>query len=274
MKLITILLLLATSAFSKTSNYYPQDVVDTFEESQLRDQELKDLIHEVLVEYHQKHPGQQDTLRCNSKNSDCYKQRSNSYKTAKKILFGNLHLERNQYGEYEVFDVYCRKTFNETSKNIGSIGPGKVPNHTVVNCEHTWPQSKFSSRFSSNLQKGDLHHLYPTDSKANSSRSSHDSGNVKNGKAPTSNCSASAYGDRTYEPPDQHKGNVARAMFYFSVRYKLPINSKMEKALKLWHDQDPVDSEEQKRNDQIYELQKNRNPFIDYPHLTDLIKNF
>ncbi len=35
--------------------------------------------------------------------------------------------------------------------------------------------------------------------------------------------------------------------------------------LVAWHLADPVDSLEQRRNNRIYELQKNRNPFIDNP---------
>jgi endonuclease I len=262
------------SAFAKTSTYYPIDVVESFEDSELRDDDLKDLIFKVLQSEHQTNPGSQDTLGCGSGKGHCYRQKSNSYKTAKKILFGKLHLTKNDHGGYQVYDVYCRKTFDQNSSKIGKVGPNQVPNHEIINCEHTWPQSKFTTKFSRGMQRGDLHHLYPTDSKANSKRGNHDFGFVKNGKAPTQNCGASQFANNTYEPPAEHRGNVARAMFYFSVRYQIQINSKMEKALKLWHEQDPVDAEEMKRNDHIFTVQNNRNPFIDYPHLVDLIKNF
>jgi len=38
-----------------------------------------------------------------------------------------------------------------------------------------------------------------------------------------------------------------------------------------WHEFDTVDAFEQNRNDVIYTYQNNRNPFIDYPHLRELI---
>ncbi|EQC51358.1 endonuclease I family protein [Bacteriovorax sp. DB6_IX] len=274
MKFLTLLFLLLPNAFAANSTYYPIETVTTFEESQLRDDELKRAIFELLNTEHQKNPGDHDSLGCGNGTGVCYRQKSNSYKTAKKILFGKLHLSKNNSGDYQVYDVYCRKTYDRYSDSIGKVGPDMVPNHQVVNCEHTWPQSKFSTRFNKGIQRGDLHHLYPTDSKANSMRGNHDFGIVKNGRAPTHNCDASSFANNTFEPPAEHKGNVARAMFYFSVRYQLQINSKMEKALKLWHEQDPVDDEERERNERIYEVQQNRNPFIDYPHLVDLIKNF
>lgn len=42
-------------------------------------------------------------------------------------------------------------------------------------------------------------------------------------------------------------------------------------SLLAFHYDDPVDAFEQQRNDIIYSYQNNRNPFIDHPHLIDLI---
>ena len=38
-----------------------------------------------------------------------------------------------------------------------------------------------------------------------------------------------------------------------------------------WHRQDPVSDKERNRNDEVYKLQSNRNPFIDYPDLVEYI---
>ena len=75
-------------------------------------------------------------------------------------------------------------------------------------------------------------------------------------------------------PPAEHKGNVARALFYFAICYNLSISETEEFYLRQWHLFDPVDAEEIERNDQIEELQGNRNPFIDNPELVSSIRNF
>jgi len=196
-----------------------------------------------------------------------------SYKQARTHLFGDIYLE-NEDGQYKVKDVYCDKDFDKSS----GVGPDQIPNHQVLNCEHTWPQSRFSSRESSSTQKGDLHHLFPTDSRANSTRGNIPFGEV-NGQQ-VNGCPQSERGDDIYagissfEPPTSHKGNVARALFYFSVRYRISISDTEEVFLRQWHTLDPVDSDEIARHQKIYDIQGNRNPFIDEPGLVDQIDNF
>ncbi len=198
-----------------------------------------------------------------------------SYKTARRYLFGQIHLRQTSNGAYELKDVYCQNTYD---KNAG-VGPNKIPNHTVVNCEHTWPQSRFSKSQSTSSQKTDMHHLYPVDSRSNSSR-----GNITfaevNGRDVHERCSSSQRGSdvntgrTSFEPPPSHRGNVARALFYFSVRYNINIPDHEEVHLRNWHIDDPADDFERSRNDQIHALQGNRNPFIDEPDTVNEIQNF
>ncbi|RYZ37744.1 MAG: endonuclease I, partial [Myxococcaceae bacterium] len=81
-------------------------------------------------------------------------------------------------------------------------------------------------------------------------------------------------GRTVFEPPDAHKGNVARALFYFSTVYNKPIPQNEESVLKEWNTLDKVDAAEVKRNDVIETHQQNRNPFVDDPTLSERIADF
>lgn len=190
-----------------------------------------------------------------------------SYSDARRELFGKLH-----YNDGIVTDVYCEQNYNESH----GVGQGRIPDAKFLNCEHTWPQSKFNG-FEAEAMKTDLHHLFPTESKSNSTRSNHPFGKVNSGP---NVCGKSIVGKIVetntigFEPPDRHKGNVARAMFYFSTRYNLPIDPIQEKYLRQWHKIDPVDVFELYRNNQIKLIQGNENPFIVNPNYVDSIKDF
>jgi len=270
---LTLALLVIFSSSATANRYYPQHYQNDFANGDTTEQALKDTLFKILTSQHQTNGRNADSLGCSSnRNGHCYQQISLGYKGARKVLFGKLHLEEDSRG-YFVKDVYCRKEFTKSQTNVG---PNIIPNNNILNCEHTWPQSRFSRKFSKGSQKSDLHHLFPTDSKANGIRGNSPFTDVRGGQ-PVKGCSASRTEGKNggrYEPPAEHKGNVARALFYFSVRYQIQIDSKQEATLKSWHIQDPVDAAEMERNNQIFHVQHNRNPFIDYPELVDRISNF
>lgn len=199
--------------------------------------------------------------------------RAVGYNRAKTYLFGQLFLAQDEKG-YFVKDLYCEIHYTK------GVGPGNLPDQNQVNTEHTWPQSKFVSGFPTETQKSDLHHLFPTDSKANSTRGNFEfadvseNQNLKNCTASKSGPSVTSGGKTFFEPPTSHKGNVARALFYFSIRYKVAISEAQEEFLRRWNDIDPVDDAELTRNNAIAKLQGNRNPFIDNAALVDQISDF
>lgn len=198
-----------------------------------------------------------------------------SYGQARTKLFSDIYLERDNYG-YFIAGTYCLKKFYPFD---GAHPNGRLPNSDIFNTEHTWPQSKFSRNFNKNLQKADLHHLFPTFSRINSERGNFPFAEVS--KTRDLFCNESQIGNSSwenrgtyFEPPDNQKGNTARAMFYFSVRYKIAIDQVQESYLRKWHRDDPVDSVEKFRHEKIYRIQKNRNPFIDSPELVSEIIDF
>tara|TARA_Y100000385_G_scaffold165735_2_gene171794 strand:- start:98 stop:1699 length:1602 start_codon:yes stop_codon:yes gene_type:complete len=159
--------------------------------------------------------------------------------------------------------VQCVYTGRSASFNTRS---GAVANN--MNCEHTFPQSMYSS---SPPMKNDIHHLFPSDQSANSSRSNHPFGVVTG--TPNWSVGGSKRQGNVFEPRNEHKGDCARAMLYFVLRYGDYSNffSPQETTLRAWHNDYPIDSLDEYRNDGVYGLQGNRNPFVDYPQFIDRI---
>lgn len=163
----------------------------------------------------------------------------------------------------------------------------------IMSREHTWCYSWMPSHGSSSTNEyADQHHLFPTHQNgANGVRSNHPLGVVVtatstflNGKYGTN-----ALGQKVYEPQDAQKGDAARALLYMVLRYddvthnwdfnwlnntKLPSLNEAPQDLSLliqWSLFDPPDAWERGRNEYIFSIQKNRNPFIDHPEYINYI---
>ncbi len=143
----------------------------------------------------------------------------------------------------------------------------EMPKPTNMNIEHTWPQSKGAT----GTAKSDMHHLLPTDSVANSTRSSLPFGEVDNPKWAEG---GSKCDGKRFEVRKKFRGNVARGVFYFAVRYNKNINAAEEDILRKWNKEDPVDAQELARTGKVESFQGNRNPFIDHPEYIDQIADF
>src|SRR5690606_2021040 len=129
----------------------------------------------------------------------------------------------------------------------------------------------FPTRRSSDL----LHHLRPTDVQVNGIRGNKD---FDNGGSPVNGAPDNYTDDDSFEPRDEVKGDVARMLMYMAVRYEgddgyadLELNDRAGNGsapypgrisvLLEWHEADPVDDFERRRNEVIYEqFQHNRNP--------------
>lgn len=266
----------AQAANLQRNSYYPADFYHAVESGTVG-QALKDEIFTVLSSGHVHEPGGDRLVgRCNT--SGCDEHQNLGYNEARRILFGQLHLQQIN-GDYAIKDLYCEKLM--TGKDFGhnKPGPNRIPDPNVLNAEHTWPQSRFVSGFNRGMQKSDLHILFPVQTDANSARGNMEFADVVSESG--SPCPASKRGFTTdgsrktfFEVPDNHKGNVARAIFYFATRYATRVGLEEESSLKAWHRLDPVDDAERARNEAIFGRQKVRNPYIDYPELVELISDF
>lgn len=147
-----------------------------------------------------------------------------------------------------------------------------------INCEHTFPQSKGAG---AGNPRSDMHHLFPTRARVNEARLNFPLGEVidrttqswfvrdrEQSDIPSDNRDDySELGFDEFEPREIHKGNAARAIFYFYAIYREVADSdffgEMRTTLCEWHHEDPVDSLEWIRNTMIASYQDNkRNPFI------------
>lgn len=174
--------------------------------------------------------------------------------------------------------------------------PGGTVNSEGVyyNREHVFPTSWWGGGNSAvDTQFTDIHMIIPADKFVNQERSNFPMGEVasvdltfENGSLLGASGSA-AYTNTVFEPIDEYKGDIARIFFYMAVRYENIIanweneNSRGDDVLDgmaytvyedwfrdqliLWHNADPVSTVEMDRNNGVYAIQGNRNPFVDNP---------
>lgn len=166
---------------------------------------------------------------------------------------------------------------------------------TYMNREHSFPKSWWGGNTDIPAYV-DLNHLYPSEKDANMAKSNYplgevsvanqfDNGVCKVGYAVNGQGGGSTY---VFEPADEYKGDFARTYFYMVTCYQsLTWSSKNMYMLQQntyptlkpwaidlllkWHREDPVSDKETSRNDAVYSIQNNRNPFIDYPQLAEYI---
>ncbi|WP_312749634.1 endonuclease [Epilithonimonas hominis] len=226
-----------------------------------------------------------------------------------KTLYGQTDIDRyydyNASNSTYLLDIYSNNPTGTTAYHytLANIIGSANAEGLGWNREHMMPQSSFNSAYP---MYSDLFFVIPTDARINQLRSNYPYGkagstvyyNFSNGSKQAANGTANAtYTGRVYEPINEFKGDVARALLYFAVRYegKLsgfnfstnadptkdqnPLDGTEEKAyenwyvamLLNWHQSDPVSQREIDRNNAVYNLQKNRNPFIDHPEWVNMI---
>jgi len=173
------------------------------------------------------------------------------------------------------------------------------------NKEHVIPTSWYNASGNTpinEISRTDMHYVWPADTKMNIAKSNLPLGYVQsatqsslNGtKIGSSNSTLNySYNKSTvFEPIDSFKGDFARAYLYFAVRYQDSLSawnrnniaqdvftsgtypgleSWILQLCMQWHKMDPPSTFERLRNDSVFAIQGNRNPFIDFPHWAEKI---
>ena len=141
--------------------------------------------------------------------------------------------------------------------------------------EHTFAHSWMPTWPADNPEEPeytDQHNLYPANlNDANTPRSNLPLGDIDGNVLFTYLEGRVGYmgSQLVYEPRASHKGNAARAILYMVTAYDFPLSGDIDsdkqqmELLKTWHFNDLPDNKEIARNEYIYDLQGNRNPFID-----------
>ncbi len=199
------------------------------------------------------------------------------YNSARDAMYGSID---NKNG-----DIVCVYTGFTIQANTRGDAFAKG-----INTEHTWPQGMFDS---DEPMRGDIHHLFPTLIEVNSERSNDPFDEIpdnettswwyldnKGSQTSIPDSNIDLYSEEVsgrFEPREDHKGNVARAIFYFWAIYQntpdvsddASFFEGMKDVLLEWHDLDPVDAAEVQRSLGAESAQGNRNPFV---HDTTLVR--
>lgn len=199
--------------------------------------------------------------------------------------WGFWYTDRNPQTN-ECYNRYSDTKFFFESTNTGRAIGG-------MNIEHSFPKSWWGGH--KNDAWCDLYNLYPSDSKANSSKSNFVMGVVVNvkeeagaGYDKVGTGSADGKLVNMWEPGDRFKGEFSRSYMYMATTYQnLSFTSEGAKQLQTgayptlkkwssdlfrqWSKNDRVDEMEIKRNEAVYKIQNNRNLFIDYPNLAEYV---
>lgn len=196
----------------------------------------------------------------------------------------------------KVWDMYSLKAdgtanyyYTNSSNNSDQCGNYSAEGD-CYNREHSTPSSWFND---ATPMYTDLFNVYPTDGYVNNRRSNYPFAGVGSASYTSSNgsklgsCSTTGYSGTVFEPIDSFKGDFARTYFYMATRYEnvvstWPSNSTECAAvyagngglvfkpwyvtmLLNWCTLDPVSQKETNRNNAVYAIQNNRNPYIDHP---------
>ncbi|MCY1720795.1 endonuclease [Prolixibacteraceae bacterium Z1-6] len=175
--------------------------------------------------------------------------------------------------------------YTQESRNAAQYGSGG----DYINREHVWAKSHgyFEDIRSMN---GDAQNLRPADASVNEDRGNKDFDDVQPNGTRHPEATECWYSSNAWEPGPLTKGQVARILFYMATRYEgengeidlelvdklsnypLPQFGKLSTLLK-WNNEYPPSDFERRRNERIYEIQQNRNPFVDNPDFANLIWN-
>ncbi|MDE6331009.1 MAG: endonuclease, partial [Muribaculaceae bacterium] len=216
-----------------------------------------------------------------------------------KTAIHNLVCNFTEVSSYSDLPKYFQRTdvYPESRRwwDMYSDIPLYAPSFAGLNREHSFPKSWWGGSTSVSAYV-DLNHLYPSESKANMAKSNYPLGTVDRTSSIKFDNGITTVGypvqgqgggaGFVFEPDDEYKGDFARTYFYMVTcyqdltwKYTYMVNQNLfptlnkwsAELLMKWHREDGVSQKETLRNEQVYQIQNNRNPFIDHPELAEYL---
>lgn len=198
----------------------------------------------------------------------------------RKTWWGFWSTDRDERGYF--IDRYSSKSEWEKSTSQGAAGTG-------MNIEHSFPKSWWGGATVQAYK--DLYNLMPCKSKINSTKSNYPMGKVVSGDNGNgwTKVGKGTDGYNYWEPADSWKGDFARGYMYMATAYQdytwkgtqalqilqqgaYPTLQKWAYTLYIqWAKADKPDALEIKRNNDVAKIQKNRNPYVDFPNLMEYV---
>ncbi len=187
----------------------------------------------------------------------------------------------------KVWDMYS----GVTDYNFVTSGSNYKKEGDCYNREHSMPKSWFND---DPPMYTDLVHLVPTDGYVNGKRANYPFGETNSptytsegGFSKLGPSSIAGYSGTVFEPNDEYKGDFARIYFYMVTCYEDKVSTWESDMLDhnsypaftdwglgmllRWAEEDPVSKKEIDRNNAVYSIQGNRNPYVDYPGLEQYV---
>ncbi len=195
----------------------------------------------------------------------------------------NVFRVTDKRGDGTVWDIFSE---NSVDYPNGGVPDGMVSCHIVP---PQWTGDTYPYLHDASL---DVHNIFPTNAEVAEIKADLIPWEIENvlydnGAWCMGNCNIAETSIVAYEPCDEYKGDVARVLMYVAVCYggellwqgqswsifnnnEFPVfTSEAIPMLLSWSRADPVDDKERGRNDAIFVLQGNRNPFVDFPGICE-----
>lgn len=200
----------------------------------------------------------------------------NNYKTSNVLSYNGARDAMYGYIDNENGSVQCIYT-EYTVDNVPSDNPRAYLYENGIDCEHLFPQSMYEG---TSPMKSDIHHLRPCKSNVNSSRGNKPYNESNDNQTQTwywleyqqsnpPNQNRDKYSESAsgvFEPREEVKGDIARAIFYFYTMYSNVADDnffeEQKDILYDWHQDDPINQSEVNRTWDIADYQDYPNPFI------------